>query len=357
MALEEYSATTRASLREIQKKMGADHASSVHDIVAPMPPPRIAESSTLDRRQWLMTERLLTDLDEVTLDRKLGSGATGVVYMAVWHATHVAVKLVKNPLEIEDRALAERIVLDVWREILSLHALRHPNILPLLAVVYPGDLAPPKHSVPTITPPLKHPISCGLIFPLVPNGTLNVSRCSRDAAVYLRVACGVAQGMAHAHACNVIHRDLKPDNVMLGEGDVPLIADWGLSRACDFTAGGCLTGETGSYNWMAPEVLRYEQYGSSCDVYSFGILLWNLATGSIRPHPYLTPMQVARGVAKNGLRPEMPSRVTPEFRQLVEECWAENPVERPSFADICVRLEIIRADIRVHNHGYSLWGR
>ena len=94
-----------------------------------------------------------------------------------------------------------------------------------------------------------------------------------------------------------------------------------------------MTAETGSYRWMAPEVIRHEPYGTGCDVYSFGVLCWEMLSYSI-PFPHHTPVEVALSVATKGMRPEMPAHAPSVLVGLIEQCWQQEALLRPSFAKV-----------------------
>jgi serine/threonine protein kinase len=94
-----------------------------------------------------------------------------------------------------------------------------------------------------------------------------------------------------------------------------------------------MTAETGSYRWMAPEVIRHEPYGTSCDVYSYAVLCWEMLSYSI-PFPHHTPVEVALSVATKGMRPEMPAHAPSVLVDLIEQCWQQEASLRPSFAKV-----------------------
>ena len=94
-----------------------------------------------------------------------------------------------------------------------------------------------------------------------------------------------------------------------------------------------MTAETGSYRWMAPEVIRHEPYGTGCDVYSFGVLCWEMLSYSI-PFPHHTPVEVALSVATKGMRPEMPTHAPSVLVDLIAQCWQQEALLRPSFAKV-----------------------
>ena len=89
---------------------------------------------------------------------------------------------------------------------------------------------------------------------------------------------------------------------------------------------------------MAPEIIRHEKYSMPADVYSFGVVLWQLVTRQ-KPYNTLTPIQTAFGVAKEGLRPHIPSKCPPLISDLMQLCWSEEPHKRPPFARIVTMLK------------------
>nr|GME09893.1 serine/threonine-protein kinase STY17-like [Ipomoea batatas] len=99
-----------------------------------------------------------------------------------------------------------------------------------------------------------------------------------------------------------------------------------------------MTSETGTYRWMAPEVIEHKPYNHKVDVFSFGIVLWELLTGEI-PYVFLTPLQAAIGVVQQGLRPNIPKHTHPKLAELLENCWHQDPTKRPEFSEI---LEILK---------------
>ena len=120
-----------------------------------------------------------------------------------------------------------------------------------------------------------------------------------------------------------------------------MIADFGLARPVpDPESESVLTGETGTYVYMAPEVIRHEKYTGAADVYSFGVLLNELASGFVPySNAHHTPVQVAFGVADRSLRPELASGVDPGLVAVIVSSWSQDPTERPTFVAVTDALD------------------
>jgi serine/threonine protein kinase len=141
-------------------------------------------------------------------------------------------------------------------------------------------------------------------------------------------ACEVARCMAYLHRKRVVHRDLKCQNVMVTDVFGVKVVDLGEARA--LRADETMT-SVGTPHWCAPEVLRGERYDEMCDVYSFGIFLFELAAREA-PYKGLPQSIVLPGVVAGTLRPEMPPDAPTPLVDLARACWAHLPMARPSFA-------------------------
>uniref|UniRef100_A0A0E0I697 Protein kinase domain-containing protein n=1 Tax=Oryza nivara TaxID=4536 RepID=A0A0E0I697_ORYNI len=142
-----------------------------------------------------------------------------------------------------------------------------------------------------------------------------------DLLTILRIAISISKGMNYLHQNNIIHRDLKTANLLMGYHQVVKIADFGVARQGNQE--GQMTAETGTYRWMAPEIINHKPYDNKADVFSFAIVLWELV-----PYDNMTPLQAALGV-RQGFRLEIPSSVNPRLSKLIQRCWDEDPDVRP----------------------------
>lgn len=148
-----------------------------------------------------------------------------------------------------------------------------------------------------------------------------------------------ARGMHYLHSSNpiVMHRDFKSHNLLVDSNWRVKVSDFGLSRMIEDQLSATMT-VCGTPCWTAPEVLRNQKYSVKADVYSFGIVMWEVCT-RMDPYTGVAPFQVVVQVATSGLRPGIPPFCPQAWLELMTECWSENPERRPSFAEIVERLQ------------------
>ena len=147
---------------------------------------------------------------------------------------------------------------------------------------------------------------------------------------------GIALAMKYLHSLGIIHRDLKPSNILEDEHLFPKICDFGLSKFISnngendaFNSGDNLVGTT---LYMAPEIFQYREYSKASDVYSFGMLIYEMITLSI-PFDYKYDYMIMSKVSQGG-RPQIKSTISDIYRDLIEACWSDQIEDRPTFSQI-----------------------
>jgi serine/threonine protein kinase len=149
---------------------------------------------------------------------------------------------------------------------------------------------------------------------------------------------GVARGLYHLHTNNIVHRDLAARNVLLNKSGTPKISDFGMSRVLKSEAEkGKTKTNYGPIRWMAPESLRELQYSTKSDVWSFGIVLFEIVSRS-EPHIDIDPLEVAVKIKNDSYHPSIPQNVDPVLREIMLSCWQPDPNNRPSMEQICNKL-------------------
>lgn len=161
----------------------------------------------------------------------------------------------------------------------------------------------------------------------------------------------LAQGMNYLHTCKppVLHRDLKPANLLIDHSGVLKISDFGLAKVRPDpknmeTDQFVMTGETGSYRFMAPEVYRHEGYNETVDVYSYAMIFYYLLSGR-PPWATMNGLMAVERAANDGDRPNIPRDWDERLSRLLQQCWDENPQARPSFAKILQVLDNYSHDV------------
>lgn len=166
-----------------------------------------------------------------------------------------------------------------------------------------------------------------------------------------RVALDVANGMKHLASLRIMHADLKAENVLLARaeagpdrphGFTAKVADFGLAQVLPPNVDQLCHGIHGTVSHMPPEAMKDTTFSMATDVFSFGVVLWELYTQE-RPYRGMAPHEVIEAVCVRGERPRWPEGSPPELVALAHECWHTDPDCRPSFAEVVERLRQLLA--------------
>ncbi|KAI3857969.1 hypothetical protein MKX03_006183 [Papaver bracteatum] len=134
----------------------------------------------------------------------------------------------------------------------------------------------------------------------------------------LKMMCHITRGLMCIHRMKIVHRDLKSANCLVNKHRTVKICDFGLSRVMTEVPMRD-SAFAGTPEWMAPELLRNESFTEKCDVFSLGVIIWELCT-LIRPWEGIPSMLVVYAVANEGSRLEIPEG---PLSKLIADCWAE----------------------------------
>ncbi|CAM0871381.1 unnamed protein product [Alopecurus aequalis] len=259
--------------------------------------------------------------EDLVIGERIGLGSYGEVYRADWNGTEVAVKKFLDQDFYGD-------ALDEFRsEVRIMRRLRHPNIVLFMGAV-------------------TRPPNLSIVSEYLPRGSLykilHRPGCQIDEKRRIKMAIDVAKGMncLHTSVPTIVHRDLKSPNLLVDNNWNVKVCDFGLSRLKHSTF---LSSKStaGTPEWMAPEVLRNEQSNEKCDVYSFGVILWELATLRM-PWGGMNPMQVVGAVGFQDRRLDIPKEIDPMVARIIWECWQKDPNLRPSFAQLTTALKTVQ---------------
>ncbi|KAM7377331.1 hypothetical protein PAMA_013899 [Pampus argenteus] len=257
---------------------------------------------------------------ELALGEKLGSGSFGVVRRGEWHTPTgrvlpVAVKSLRSSMSRQTDTLT-----DFLQEVTTMQSLDHPNIIRLYGVV--------------LTQPLK------MVTELASLGSLYDTLRSRQYEYPLvrlwLFATQIVAGMEYLETRRYIHRDLAARNVLLASREMVKIGDFGLMRGLSQEADHYVMSAHRRipFAWCAPESLRVGSFSHSSDVWMFGVTLWEMFTYCEEPWFGLSGRQILWRVEREGERLEKPADCPQELYAIMRKCWACNPGDRPSFAQL-----------------------
>ncbi|XP_028849490.1 protein-tyrosine kinase 6b [Denticeps clupeoides] len=274
------------------------------------PQPKDLSHSTVD--EWELPK------DEFTLEEQLGSGYFADVYRGMWrNRIKVAIKILKNFESLNQQAFQ--------KEVHILKKLRHRHLISLFAIC--------TSSMPYF-----------IITEFMMKGNLldflrGEEGSKLDRMSLIDMASQVADGMSYLESTNSIHRDLAARNILVGENYLCKVADFGLARIIKepFYVS---EDKKIPYKWSAPEAISHGCFSNKSDVWSFGILLYEIFTYGGIPYPGFSTSEVYGQVIK-GYRMPAPPHCPPYIYDVMMSCWRIKPADRPEFSDLKPDLENI----------------
>jgi predicted Ser/Thr protein kinase len=249
--------------------------------------------------------------EDIVVEKELGKGSYGKVCLGRWNDNPVALKFCKEKEGLDDFLKEAGLMVDLPP---------HPNIVQVFGISIDGP----------------QPI---LVLEYCAGGSLDKFLFSSTQPLSdekkIQLVKGIARGMLHLHRHNIIHRDLAARNILLTATGEPKISDFGMSRVLQREdEEGQTKTNIGPIRWMAPESIARRKYSKKSDVWTFGIVVWEIVAQR-EPHTETDIIDVAVQIRDKGLVPKIPENCPPLLRDVMLLCWKQQPEERPTFKEIC----------------------
>ncbi|KAL9323331.1 hypothetical protein ACSQ67_008188 [Phaseolus vulgaris] len=315
--------------------------------------------STRSRQEWEI------DPSKLVIKTVIARGTFGTVHRGIYDGQDVA-EGHRSDAEIASLRAAFTQEVAVW------HKLDHPNVTRFLG----ATMGTSELQIQTENGHIGMPSNvCCVVVEYCPGGALKtylIKNRRRKLAfkVVVQLALDLARGLSYLHTKKIVHRDVKTENMLLDKTRTLKIADFGVARI-EASNPHDMTGETGTLGYMAPEVLNGNPYNRKCDVYSFGICLWEIYCCDM-PYPDLSFSEVTSAVVRQfickwsraiisdvyaslvavfiltrfvvevqNLRPEIPRCCPSSLANVMKRCWDANPDKRPEMDEVVSMLEAI----------------
>ncbi|KFB45410.1 AGAP003986-PB-like protein [Anopheles sinensis] len=249
-------------------------------------------------------------MEDLQLKENIGKGEFGDVMLGILKGEKVAVKVLKDAGRASNKFLAEAGVMTT---------LEHENLVKFIGLVFHDKY------IYLVT---EYMSKGSLVDYLRSRGRQHITRKDQ-----INFAYDTCCGMEYLETKKVIHRDLAARNVLISEDCVAKVSDFGLARDERYT------GDTSKLpiKWTAPEALKEGKFSNKTDMWSFGILLWEIYSFGRVPYPRIPLADVVKHVG-SGYKMEAPEGCPPEIYEMMRQAWDLVPEKRPTFAELKRRL-------------------
>uniref|UniRef100_A0A158R4Q7 Protein kinase domain-containing protein n=1 Tax=Syphacia muris TaxID=451379 RepID=A0A158R4Q7_9BILA len=242
----------------------------------------------------------------------IAAGSQGAVFKGIWKGEVIAVKKVKTKEETEIKHLL---------------CLNHRNVMRFYGICT---------QAPCFSLFMEY-CGKGQLFHLIQKGHKIDKEC------FCEWSRQIADGMQYLHSKKIIHRDLKSPNILVNDEYVLKICDFGVSHIWDKQKSTVMS-FCGTPSWMAPEIIKKEPCSEKVDIWSFGVVLWELLTTEA-PYKDVDSLAIIYGVGANKLSLPIPPMAPDGIKLLLRQCWSMKPSNRPSFNHILTHVSVFKSEV------------
>eukprot|EP01114_Cavostelium_apophysatum_P012135 TRINITY_DN2692_c0_g1_i1.p1 TRINITY_DN2692_c0_g1~~TRINITY_DN2692_c0_g1_i1.p1 ORF type:complete len:582 (-),score=92.58 TRINITY_DN2692_c0_g1_i1:932-2677(-) len=257
--------------------------------------------------------RTIPKIENIEIRNILGKGNFGEVYLGIWNHSEVACKKLKNGEDLDSFEKEAALLFSIGS---------HPHIVQLMGLSSIND---EKY----------------IVMEYCAKGNLaDVLQAEQESITFkdqISMIVSACKGMVFLEQKKIVHRDLACRNLLVSKIDEKLvvkITDFGLSRALNTINYYKSEGAPIPVRWSAPEVIAYSKYSSRSDVWSFGVVMWEILEFGKTPYYWLSNREVGERVVAGAVRLSQPDKCPNELWAIIQSCWDQNPDLRPSFEKI-----------------------
>jgi len=247
---------------------------------------------------------------ELVFDQKLATGSFGQIYLGRWRGQVTVIKSIEGVFSEEDKA-------HFIREVQIMSQCRDKHITQF----YGASLEPGR--------------ACLLMEHMEKGSLYQVLEKPLPLHLQKQIALEIARGLQYLHARDILHRDLKSANILINADNHAKLSDFGLSKT---RAASVKTTQRKSeaVRWLAPECFSRGSYTTQSDIYSYGVILWELLSGK-RPYAGITEAEIPKRTLEGNRDPL--TGIPEPCATLIKQCWSIDPTKRPTLPHIIEALE------------------